>query len=210
MVTREIPRLNHDNETRNKIIETAINLFAAKGFSAVSMRDIAKDAGITIAAIYHYHDGKADLLDEIFRFFTRAYLHYFEWLSKMNERATTLEEVMDNMFNPEFVDMLDPLGFLVISIAMKEQHNIASARRCVFKLFYGHSIQSMKADFDRLIDLGVIPPTDTKTLATLFMFSVMASNDIRVHEYLGTEPPLGCKEIYAGLKEHITSTLRHG
>ena len=210
MHTREIPLLDYDNETKNKIMETAINLFAQKGFNAVSMRDIAKEVGINISTIYHYHESKADLLDEILSFFSRGYRHYFDWLSKMNENASSLEEVMDNMFNAEFVDMLDPIGFLVISLAIKEQHNNESARECVFELFYGHSIHSMKSDFDRLVEKGVIPPSDTKTLAMLFMFSVMMSNDIRVHEYMGTEPPFGCKEIYAGLKKHIASALKQG
>ena len=106
--------------------------------------------------------------------------------------------------------MLDPIGFLVISLAIKEQHNNECARKCVFDLFYGHSIRCMKTDFDRLIDRGVIPPSDTNTLAMLFMFSVIVSNDIRVHEYLGTEPPLECKTIYTNLKNHLTQALKQG
>ena len=210
MATRVIPHLDYENETRNKIMENAINLFAKKGYGAVSMRDIAKETGITISTIYNYHESKAALLDEIFSFFSNGYRHYFEWLSEINENAGSLEEVMDNMFNTEFVDMLDPIGFLIISLAIKEQHNNEAARKCVFDLFYDHSIQCMKADFDRLSDKGVIPPSDTKTLAMLFMFGVMVSNDIRVHEYLGSEPPLECRKIYADMKKYITFALRQG
>ena len=210
MAAREIPGFDYDNETKNNIMEIAIKAFAQNGFTAVSMRDIAKEVGINIASIYYYYESKAVLLEDIFSFFIRGYKHYFEWLTEMNTQAESLEEVMDNMFNTEFVEMQNPISFLCMSLAMKEQHRNESACKCVFDLFYTHSIDSMKADFDRLVERGVIPPSDTGTIAMLFMFCVMASNEIRVHEYLGTKPPLDCGEIYEGLKKHISMALLHG
>ncbi|MCL2137213.1 MAG: TetR/AcrR family transcriptional regulator [Coriobacteriia bacterium] len=210
MSEREIPVLNYDSETRNKIMNTAMMLFAQKGFAAVSMRDIAGSVGVNTASIYYYYAGKDALLEDILQFFTEGYKHYFSWLSGMNEKAQSLDEVMDNMFNDEFVEMRNPLSCLGMSLAVKEQHNNESARKCVFELFYEFSVQSMKEDFDKLIARGLIPPSDTQTIATMFMFFVMVSNEIRVHEYIGTEPPLDCKEMYMGLKKHITTSLEYG
>ena len=43
--------------TRRKLIEAALKLSAEKGFSGLSLRDVAKEAGITPAAFYrHFHD----------------------------------------------------------------------------------------------------------------------------------------------------------
>ena len=210
MAAREIPSFDFDNETKNKIMEIAIRSFAQNGFTAVSMRDIAKEVGINIASIYYYYESKAVLFEDILSFFTRGYKHYFEWLTEMNKKAKSLEDVMDNMFNTEFVEMQNPTSFLCMSLVMKEQHRSESACECVFELFYEHSINSMKADFDRLVEKGVIPPSDTGTIAMLFMFCVMASNEIRVHEYFGTKPPLECSEIYENLKKHITFALMQG
>ena len=207
MPGREILGLDYDQETKNKILEAAIKFFAQRGFYAVTMKDIANEVGIKVASIYNHYDSKEALLEDALSFFTRGYRHYFEWLTQMNASAESLEEVMDNMFNDEFVNMLDPIGFLGISLAMKEQHSNESARRCVFDLFYEHSIESMKADFDRLIEKGVIVPCDTKTIAMIFMFCVMVSNDIRLHEHMGAPAPIACKEIYTSLKKHLTSAL---
>ena len=210
MLARQIPVLDYDSATRNKILEVATISFSHKGFAAVSMRDIANAAGVNIASIYYHYESKEALLDDVFSFFTRGYKHYFEWLSEMNSKAESLEDVMDNMFNSEFIEMQDPIGCMGMSLAMKEQHRHESARKCVFNLFYKQSIDSMKADFDRLIDKGIIPPADTKTIAMLFMFCVIVSNDIRLHEYMGTQPPLACSEIYNGLKCQIASALTMG
>jgi len=210
MLTRKIPVIDYDSDTRNKILETAIILFSQKGFTAVSMRDIANAVGINIASIYYHYPSKEALLEDVFCFFTRGYKHYFEWLAQMNSKAETLQEVLDNLFNDEFVNMHDPIGCMCMSLAIKEQHKLEAARECVFSLFYKHSIDCMKADFDRLVEKGVIPPSDTGTIAMLFMFSVIVSNDIRLHKYMGTEPPLSCSEIYAGLKKQISFMLTVG
>ena len=210
MQTRQIPALDYDSATRNRILEVATVAFSRNGFAAVSMRDIANEVGVNIATIYYHYPSKEALLDEVFSFFTRGYRHYFQWLSEMNSKAETLDDVMNNLFNDEFLEMLDPIGCLGMSLAVKEQHRCSAARECVFSLFYEHSIECMKADFDKLIDKGVIPASDTKAIATQFMFCVMVSNDIRLHEYMGTQPPLACKDIYAGLKKQITIALKCG
>ena len=210
MIGREIPDLTYDNETRKKIVEAATELIALKGFSAVSMRDIAKAVGIKMSSIYYYYESKEALLKDIFANFENGYRHYFDWLSGENAKADSLEEVMDNLFNKELFTMLDPMGYFGISLVMKEQHNNEAACKCVFELFYEHSIKRMQADFDKLVANGVIPSSDTKTIASLLMFCVMVCNDMQLHEYMGAKPPLNRLEFLDGLKKILTSTLKQG
>jgi AcrR family transcriptional regulator len=47
---------------RDKVIETAIDLFSAKGFSGASIRNIADAMGMSISNIYHYFGNKEGLL----------------------------------------------------------------------------------------------------------------------------------------------------
>ena len=125
-------------------------------------------------------------------------------------KADSLEELMNNMFNREFLEMRNPNACFSMSLAIKEQHNNTQARKCVSELFYGYSINSMQADFDRLINKGLIPPSDTKTIAAILMFGVIAINDIRLHEYISSEPIVDYMKIYNDLKELITSVLLKG
>lgn len=207
---RDVPGSGCDNDTKNKILDTATELFALKGFRAVSMRDIAKAVGIKTASIYYYYESKDALMDDILSRFERGYKHYFDWLTGMNKKAESLDELMDNMFNKEFLEMLNPIGCFGMSLLLKEQHNNESARKHVFELFYGQSIKLIQQDYDRLIEKGLIPPSDTKTIATLFMFCVMAGNDIHIHEHSGSSPPIDCAEMYGGLKKLIRSALMQG
>jgi AcrR family transcriptional regulator len=50
---------------REQILETALRLFAERGFDATSTRQIAKEAGIAEGLIFHYYPTKASLLTAI-------------------------------------------------------------------------------------------------------------------------------------------------
>lgn len=210
MPEREIPNLSYDNETRNKILDTANVFFALKGVAAVSLRDIAKEVGIKMSSIYYYYESKEALIEDVLSRFEEGYTHYDQWQKDVNEKAESLDELMDNMFNEEFLEMRNPKTCFGMSIAIREQHNNESARKRVFDLFYQHSIDGIKAGFDKLIEKSIIPPSDTKTLATLFMFSVMISNDMSIHEYMGANPPIDRKEMFHYLREFMTSALTRG
>ena len=53
-------------ESREKILRTALRLFARRGFAAASVRMIAEEAGIAQGLLYNYYDGKHALLRAIF------------------------------------------------------------------------------------------------------------------------------------------------
>ena len=51
--------------TRERIIEVSLELFAQRGFSGVSVRDIAKAVGVRESALYKHFKNKQDILDQI-------------------------------------------------------------------------------------------------------------------------------------------------
>lgn len=53
-------------QTQRQIRDAAFELFAARGFANTSVRSIAEKAGISKGLIYHYFEGKDDILHAIF------------------------------------------------------------------------------------------------------------------------------------------------
>ena len=53
-------------DNRERILETALALFAARGFEAVSVQEIVESVGITKPTLYHYYGSKRGLLEGIF------------------------------------------------------------------------------------------------------------------------------------------------
>ncbi|MBQ0072053.1 MAG: TetR/AcrR family transcriptional regulator [Spirochaetales bacterium] len=52
-------------DTRERILESALDLFSHRGYSGTSMNDIASTLGITKAALYKHYKGKQEILDSI-------------------------------------------------------------------------------------------------------------------------------------------------
>ena len=51
--------------TKERILESALELFAQNGYLGTSMSDIAKQLGFTKAALYKHYAGKQEILDQI-------------------------------------------------------------------------------------------------------------------------------------------------
>lgn len=51
--------------TKERIMETALELFAQSGYLGTSMNDIAKQLGITKAALYKHYNSKQEILNRI-------------------------------------------------------------------------------------------------------------------------------------------------
>ncbi len=54
--------INAGDSTGNRIMRAALRLFGRKGYGAVGIREIALEAGVSTAALYHYMRTKEDLL----------------------------------------------------------------------------------------------------------------------------------------------------
>ena len=54
-----------NRNTKDRIIQASLRLFAKRGFSGVSTSDIAREVGITKAALYRHFDSKQAIFDGI-------------------------------------------------------------------------------------------------------------------------------------------------
>jgi TetR/AcrR family transcriptional regulator, cholesterol catabolism regulator len=52
---------------KERLLDVAIDLFSSKGFAGTSIRDIAREMGMSISNIYHYFGNKNGLLLEVLK-----------------------------------------------------------------------------------------------------------------------------------------------
>jgi TetR/AcrR family fatty acid metabolism transcriptional regulator len=60
-------RTERQTDRRRQILAAAVKVFAAKGFHAARVGDIAEEAGVAYGLVYHYFKSKDELLETIFR-----------------------------------------------------------------------------------------------------------------------------------------------
>jgi len=58
-------RTRRGPHTRQQILDASLRLFSERGFARTTVRDIARQAGITDAAIYYHFASKRDLFEAL-------------------------------------------------------------------------------------------------------------------------------------------------
>lgn len=108
-----------DTDTKQKILEVASRLFAQKGFSGTSVRDIANTAGVNLAAINYHFSNKKNLLKEVIH---NGYATLGEAIKNIsNDNRYSFEELCPVVF-----DVMMNHGSMVVNgmrIMMSEDSN---------------------------------------------------------------------------------------
>ena len=121
-------------DTKLRIIQTAIRLFSEKGFDGVSIRDIAKNTGITAASFYNHFRSKDELLAGMFAYYGEKIIDpvvaRFEPEKMMEELGAVkfIEKFLELMFQTEHDEEL----FLISRILAMEQNKNRTAAEIVY------------------------------------------------------------------------------
>lgn len=81
-------------KTKKRIFDAAVSLFARKGFSAVSVRQIAKKSKANISMLSYYYGGKVGLLKEIINEFNQK---YYDAVLRVDIDKKSVEEVIGSV-----------------------------------------------------------------------------------------------------------------
>jgi len=100
---KDMPRTKEQFEeirskTKHKILESALILFAEKGFKGTSINDIAKLAGISKGLAYNYFKNKNELLVAVFGLLTEKMGELYVLTEKETDPRKKLKIVINQTF----------------------------------------------------------------------------------------------------------------
>jgi AcrR family transcriptional regulator len=119
----EEPWLTKGEQTRQEILAAAKELFLAQGYTATTMRQIARAVGITPAAIYNHFPGK----DEIFTTLLQEAAPYDQLFALSRKiEADTPEGLVQQMFRGAVRLMADHQDYLRLALVDAQEREGAT------------------------------------------------------------------------------------
>ena len=153
-------------ETRkDEIIKTATILFKEKGYSAVTMRDLATAMGIKAASLYNHINSKQDILKAII----------ISLAEEFTEGMSTVKQSNGNAINK-----LEKIVRLHVDIATKNTHGMASLNNDWMHLeeqleYYLELRKKYEKDFIDVIKSGIKSKEIIDSKPEVIMFSFLST-----------------------------------
>ena len=162
-------------QTRERVIESAENLFSMMGYEATSLRSIAGAAGIDIATLkYHFND-KPTLFGEVYQ---RGHARFLDLIDPFLEQLDSVDsaegmEVLLDEFVTSVHDFIETdFSFVRLTLyrALEDSEDVISIEEELQAI----AISRLEEKFRALSERGVIRDVDPRALV-VFLISSFSS-----------------------------------
>lgn len=164
-------------DTKNKILEVSLTLFAKKGFDGVSVREIAKEVGVRESALYKHYKNKEDILDKIVEEMILLIRKTYEQ-QRVPEcveievaegyRNITEEQLCEISWNIFKMFTEDPKLSNFRKLLVQEQFHNKAFAECYNNFFLEGVIDSQAKTFIQLVNNGFFHKADERIIALQF------------------------------------------
>lgn len=158
-------------ETKQKILDAALDLFSQKGFSAVSIRDICKVVNIKESSVYYHFTNKQAIFDELLQRFERTatdLMHRLEQglMSAPDTYEENLYEKTCNCFFEEYL-MDESCNKIMRLLSIEQLHN-REMQKIYDNWLFDKPLEFQTKVFSVLSAAGLIKAADHRYLAVKF------------------------------------------
>ena len=169
-------------DTKEKILEVSLALFAQKGFDGVSVREIAKEVGVRESALYKHYKNKEDILDKIIEEMISSIRNGYELRHVPETLTEGVAEGYRNISEEQLCEMSwsifkmfteEPKLSNFRRLLMREQFHNKTFAKYYDKFFIEGVIESQAKTFLQLVDSGLFRKADERIIALHFYGPIM-------------------------------------
>jgi AcrR family transcriptional regulator len=168
------------SETYDKILQVARRLFVQQGYTATSMRQVAEEAGIGKATIYHHFPDKQAIALALLG---KTGLHREETLQLVREKSDPRERIQVAM-TANFDSLLESLD--IMQIVRREVPGGRDQMQAGFVEFFRDSMALLTDAIQRGAQDGIFRPVDPAEAARILMTMIIGTFALT---YLGGGKP---------------------
>ena len=194
-------RTRRGPHTRQQILDASLRLFSERGFARTTVRDIARQAGITDAAIYYHFESKRELLDALVE--ERGFLSSLQNLERVTADLL-LRETVQWMARGAINLMDEHREFL--RLIMMEGLGGDDAALEQYRRLIDLWENALAAVLARYAEKGDVPEDAVPTLARQIIYTIlMAFEDNLLGRH--TTPNASPQQRRDGLAEFVSAAL---
>ena len=154
--------------TKDRIINAAIVLFSEKGYSKVSVRDIAKEVGIKAASLYSHSRSKEEILHSLYDYFFENQCTVLPNVEELVKQVETLHpfevlEKVDFRYSKEIQENMDRIAI----IGYMEWKTDKKSEEFVKKGLLDLTSDLIRPLLERMVELKKIEPLNIDTFICL-------------------------------------------
>ena len=187
-----------EQSTKERILDTALEAFAANGYKGTNLRDLAAGMGLSKSALYKHYAGKEDIWNAVLDRMEAYYSARFGSPEQLPETPKSCEELIAMTMGMLDFTMSDPKVVLTRKILLTEQFHDERVRQLATLHFLTGTRDMFAKIFADMMDAGLLKRSDPEMLAFAYTAPVTAL----VH--LSDREPDRAAEI----REQIESFLR--
>ncbi len=145
-------------DTKERILETSIEMFSESGYSDVSIRDIARIVGIKESSIYYHFKSKQDILDTLVRKYEEKIQSLVKLMNSAPENISFGESISATPVNSVFFEeyLFDSFCNRMMRIFMLEQFKSKEMETLYNRYIFELPRMYQGELFDALGKMGVI------------------------------------------------------
>jgi AcrR family transcriptional regulator len=159
-------------QTKEKILNAALSLFAEKGYDGTSVEQIAELVGIKAPSLYKHFKGKEDILNALIDIAEERYEENFGSEKHIGKIPDSLEEFIQMSLKRTAFTINDPMIRMIRIFLVKEQFR--NEKTALINT--GHQIDGPKKLYakiiGRMMEKGLFIKGDVETMAMEFISPV--------------------------------------
>lgn len=153
--------------TKEKILDVALELFSKRGYSAISIRNICKEVEIKESSVYYHFANKHAILNELQTRFEHKATSLMETLNAAIGQPFDISNPNWNNVSQHFFDdyLMDKECNLFLRLLIIEQGHNPDLRKVYDQWLFDEPLRLQSQIFDALMELKVIKPLPSEELA---------------------------------------------